>query len=303
MIQLSIDIEEARGDAAAVWDLEQELLHLARQHPDDLRTVPILRGMGDKRMDLLRRYIAGEFPPQILLGCFYRLPEHRLGSCHAGSKRAAVRSILLDAHQSYMDAIDVIRDQELYSSDALEELETKVARSTYLYGPPRTVDSAYELGRASLQRRLEDEIAESAPLLRRVNALVRIADWDLVYLRYGEALEGYERALAELEHEGAARGVIEQIFLPEIPVAIPTFLPNPLASDETRASAGHIDVAFEITRFGKSRQIEVVEATNAVDADTGRLVRSIKRIRFRPRLVDGQFAATSPILVRYHLSE
>ena len=33
----------ALGDRATAWNLEQDLLALARRHPDDLRTVPIFR--------------------------------------------------------------------------------------------------------------------------------------------------------------------------------------------------------------------------------------------------------------------
>jgi len=85
---------------------------------------------------------------------------------------------------------------------------------------------------------------------------------------------------------------------------LPTFVPNPLASDATDASARYIDVAFEISRYGESRQIEILETTmNATDADKTRLVQLIQRSRFRPRVIDGEFARSSPVVLRYYLTE
>jgi hypothetical protein len=69
LLQQRIRTEETRGDFAAAWDLEQDLLTLARRQPDDLRSAPILHAVGDKRMALLRTYLRGTLPPQLYLGC------------------------------------------------------------------------------------------------------------------------------------------------------------------------------------------------------------------------------------------
>ena len=71
LIRQLIEQEETWGRAAVAWELEQELLTLARRHPDDLRTVPIFREAAEKRKDWLDRYLGGESPPQIELGCYY----------------------------------------------------------------------------------------------------------------------------------------------------------------------------------------------------------------------------------------
>jgi hypothetical protein len=93
------------------------------------------------------------------------------------------------------------------------------------------------------------------------------------------------------------------MFLPKVPVMLPTFLPNPLATDATETSTGYIDVAFEVTKYGRSRNVEILTMTNASDVDEDRLVQLISRSRFRPLVSDGQFTRTSPIVVRYHLNE
>jgi hypothetical protein len=81
-------------------------------------------------------------------------------------------------------------------------------------------------------------------------------------------------------------------------------MPNRLVSEGTQDSTGYIDVVFDVTKYGASERIEILNATtNVTDAAKGRLVRLISRSRFRPRVTDGQFADTSPIVVRYYLNE
>ena len=105
-IQRLIAHEEERGNAESAWMLEQELLALAGRNRDDLRIAPILRDSGDKRMEILDRYDAGELPLEVILGCYYNdsqeylkvqrrgsrplmtAPGHNVqNSCGAGSRR------------------------------------------------------------------------------------------------------------------------------------------------------------------------------------------------------------------------
>ena len=94
LLQQRIRSEEARGNFAAAWELEQDLITLARRQPNDLGAAPILHEIGDKRMDLLRDYLDGGIPPQIILGCYYQGPqklpspvaEERFQQLHLGAK-------------------------------------------------------------------------------------------------------------------------------------------------------------------------------------------------------------------------
>jgi hypothetical protein len=371
LIQQMIANEEAIGRADSAWELEQDLLTLARRHPSDIRTVPVFRETAAKRMALLRQYLAGEFPPQIVLGCYSGWPRRTVSreaiegrptietrtstptttGCNSGQKDGVIRAIVSDAQRNYADAIAVLLTNELYASDELRELELELVRTIEMvrakdrYSLPACcttprldlepwrswMDSMarlaewelpqpvaepepeqseprdgepissrfYEgrcpdscLGRQSLQRLLAYEIATSAPLKEQVEAFIRLADW-------GNDLEGYERALTMLQEAGA-QTLIDEFFAPKTPVVLPTFLPNPLASDATQA-AGYIDVAFEISR-GQGRRVRILDTTtNATDADKTRLVQLIESSSFRPRVTDGEFARASPIVLRYYL--
>ena len=98
LIRQLIRNEESRGNHSVAWDLEQELLKLLRRHPDDVTTVPFLREIADKQIEVLGRYLGGELPPQLILGCYYKpFPNSDRGNCNAGSRSEAVRGMLAEA--------------------------------------------------------------------------------------------------------------------------------------------------------------------------------------------------------------
>ncbi|HEY7671046.1 MAG TPA: tetratricopeptide repeat protein [Gammaproteobacteria bacterium] len=369
LIQQLIRADEASGNYAGAWEREQELLTLMRRHPDDMRTVPVLREIGAGRLDVVDRYLAGERPPQIALGCYYDWSRSdTAGNCQSGSRRDAVRALVYDAQRNYADAIAVILRNELYSSEELRELEQELARSSDLiryyneidpldpdldlFLPPPVVrnkepwrstvdalllladwdlpdspgaalvergwlegreaevfrtddaDNPYRLGRLALQRMFDYVTETSASGLNQVDAIVALADWDLLYSRNALALEEYALAYGLLEETAEGQASIERIFLAQKPVMLPAFSPNPLVVDETAEATGYIDFSFEITKYGESRRIEIVDATtSATDADKTRAIRRISRNRFRPRVMDARAVAAPPVVARYYLYE
>ncbi len=364
LVRQLIRIEEERGNHSGAWEREQHLLSLLRRHPDDLRTVPVLREIAGKQMAVLGAVLAGKRPPEVILGCFYKQwPAQDAGSCHAGSKKTVVQGMLAEAQRNYADAIGIMLRQGLFGSDELRALEIEVLRgvdllrSRYYQGgstrpipmvpgyvgassiepwrsriapvaeladwtPPPQTSSAllldsddnghvatrhlhlmdpYYRGRQSLRRLYAYRAASSGSSLSQADAAVQIADWDLLYSHNSKAVESYAAAHAMLEQAGASKTSIEQLFAPPTPVVLPAFQPNPLASDGARAPTGHIDVRFEITKSGRGRAVELLDAATATDTAKERLLTLIKSKRFRPRTSDGEFAAATPVLMRYYL--
>jgi hypothetical protein len=300
LLQQRIRSEEARGNATGAWELEQELLVLAQRNPHDLRSAPILHELGDKRMEVLERYLGGELPPQLFLGCYYQgLPQDRLrqksGSCTAGSKQVAAGTMLVDAQRLYLNAIRVFHDQKLYSSEELRELETKVIHGSYSGG-------AYQLGRQSLQRLISYDTANSEPLERRVDTLVQIGDWDLLFDRRPSALDIYEETYAFLLQRGD-HASIDALFSAAKPRMLPTFVPDPSAPERAASATGHVDLAFEVTRYGTTRRLEVLETSSASKDGRSDILRLVSRARFRPVVSDGEFARATPYVVRYFVEE
>lgn len=293
-----IDNAEAAGDFAKAWDLEQYLWSLAASHPDDLRTVPVLRGIADRRMALLDRYMSGEFPPQIYLGCFYK-PD--IGSCYAGSRDIVIDGILAEAWRGYSQAVDVLLRHELYSSAELREIEMTLVQSSHAH-------DNYELGKQSLRRLLSYEVTSDAPMLSQVEALVQLTDWELLHSRSRNgddaALERYRQAYAALERHDVPQASIERIFSPEIPVVLPAFEPNPLAPADGHGRTGHIDVEFVLTRYGDARHVDVIGSTPGVRGSAERrLERLIASSQFRPRVTSEGILDESPVVLRYYLRD
>lgn len=361
LLEQALEHERALGAFEMVQALEEKLLDLAERHPDDLRTVAIHRDIGERRMDLLRRFRADEYPAEIY-------PQSGLWSV---APDAVVVGLVLNAQVHYADAIEVLLHNGMYSSDELRDLELEIVRAADLVREVNPLDlrsiqmgarrmdkmglasgsylpsgawvptehdlieqtntlwdlagsesseeakqrrhrvdhitSQYGLARESYRRLIEyaEAVPESAPAdgpawRSRLDAYLQLADWDLVYSENGAALDEYEQVYEMLEAAANVEPVIAEIFAPPAPIVLPTFLPNPL---ETPTSARYIDVAFEVTKYGESRSIEILgAATNVSGAEKDELKTLIRSSRFRPRVTADQIA-TSPVRLRYYISE
>lgn len=305
--------EEARGNLAGAWDLEQELLELARRHPDDIRTVPVLREVAARREDILVRYLGGDFPEQIVFGCYYSRSRASFQgrNCRSGSRGVVVRRLLSEVRRYYGIAAGIILNQGLEYMDELREIDLALVRNSYRFGH---FIGSYEVGRSSMVRLAALDAMNSEPLLTRVTSLVELIDWDLLFVegatrksraeRTDALVDRYERAHAMLEREDTPQALIDELFSPALPVVVPSFLPNPLATEETRrATPRYIDVAFVVTRLGNGDRIEILDTTqNATETELDDLIDLIESSRFRPRATNGEFVDSAPIVVRYHLN-
>lgn len=357
----ALEHQRALGAFEMVQALEEELLDLAERHPDDLRTVAIHRDVGERRMDLLRRFRAYEYPGEIY-------PESGLWSVELDG---VVMGLVEKAQVHYADAIAVLLHNGMYSSDELRDLELEIVHAADLVRQRNPLDlrstrmgtrrmdrmglasgsylpsgawvpnehelreqtntlwdltgsesseeakqrrhrvdhmtSQYGLARESYRRLIDyaEMVSESAPAdepawRSRLEAYLQLADWDLVNSANGAALDEYAQVHEMLEAAENVEPLMVEIFAPPIPIVLPTFLPNPLV---TPTSDRYIDVTFDITKYGKSRRIEILgTATNVSDVERDELMSLLKKSRFRPRVTDGQIA-TSPIRLRYYLTE
>ena len=379
LIQQALANQRALGNMPMVQALEEDLLELAERNPGDMRTVAIHRDAGERRLDVLRRFLAGEAPSEIY-------PEVGLFSFY---KDDVIAELLTDAQIHFAAAAAVIVRNGLYSSDELRELETEIVRASdvvrqrgrskiqlrplqesgtvlnngftgvsnvrlyrdydpslvydpsVVYNPnlaersntlsallagagledaPRALQDAvtaapvgggattrYRVGRDSYSRLIAyDDIAygssvDEAALRTRLEAYLRLADWDLLYAENGAAFDQYAQVHELLTTTKFAAQLIAEIFSPPIPTVLPTFLPNPLA---TAPSARYIEASFEVTKYGESRRVEIVGATEGVsDAAKEELASLNKGSRFRPRVTGGELGRAAPVVVRYYLSD
>lgn len=302
MLRRLMRIAEANGDSLAAWNYEQELLELARRNPGNLRTVRILRDVGDNRVDLLDRYIAGEYPPEIEFGCYLAGEAiYSFRGCSAGSLERAARTILAEAHETYLSAIEILLEREQYESQELRELEWDIVESGMEHGRYLGGSAGCHRVDERLTRLHEYDVLSEAPLQQRVDSLLRTADWKLYCNWNAVAHKAYEAVLDLLAEEGASQADIDRLFSPDVPILLPGFADSPLVTREPHTSAAYVDVAFEVTRFGTTRSIDVIEGKKRPGADD--VVRVIRRRRFRPYAVDGVLVDSPRVVVRYFLGE
>ena len=345
-----------------VEELDRQLLTLLRQHPDDLRSVAVLLEIADRQLAAVERgEISGDFALRAVSTCINVI------GCYAGSRSVVVQGMVAEASRNYADAIRVILQNDLWSSDELRELEMGLVRGAEFIRDEYSLDpsvstgtrtrtavpvqmvpvpfndkfmepwlsllepivaladwelpyessgtpqekylrhresrterftSPYYRGRQSLRRLYIYDVAASKSPLAQAAAIVNIADWDLLFDRNGLAIEGYTVALGMLERAGVGDASIAGLLTPALPVVLPSFESNPLLGPR---SGSYIDVAFEITKFGRARAIAVVDAVNATDAARADLIALLKGRRFRPRLTGGALADSPPVTVRYYI--
>lgn len=191
LMRQQIRSEKALGAYQRAWDLEQEMVTIARQHHDDIRMAQVFRGLAEGRADVLQRYREGHLPPEIHLGCYYAdaprqyrdtrgrggLPPGMDGTCRSGNKLTAYRQLRTEILMYYADAIEVVVKSGDFASQELRNLEHAAVRfwtfpSTRDHGPIEMgVPSATVNGceSQSLDRLLESELLGTClePIIRR----------------------------------------------------------------------------------------------------------------------------------------
>ncbi len=349
LLRQQIRSEKALGAHERVWDLEQDMVTIARQHLDDIRMAPIFRELAEDRSEVLEKYSAGERPPEIYLGCYYAAVPLRYddtrgerrapldGSCESGSRSVVIGQIRAEILMYYADAIEVIVKSGDYASPELRELERQALRLAPLRRFPlscrsATLDELLALpilgscvepvihtqglvianvgGWVTLFRLIAYEMRTGAPAATRASAVAELADWLLLATdgsRFDEngerAFAAYERAHWELEQAGDVHAARQQIFSPDVPVTLPAFAPNPFATVAAAESSRYIDVAFDITKYGRGERVEILDSSRAATrAEARDLIRLIESTSFRPRFVDGELADSAAVSLRYHLA-
>jgi hypothetical protein len=113
LMRHSIRLERARGNAEAAWNEEKELLRLIRRrrHQADARTIAMLDEIADHRRAILARYRAGEFPAEIVLGCYYsEVGYDDAGNPYrskSGNRQTVIRALLAEADRYDSEAAAV----------------------------------------------------------------------------------------------------------------------------------------------------------------------------------------------------
>jgi hypothetical protein len=299
--------EAAAGNHETAWKVEDELLTLARRHPEDLRAAAIFREIGDRRVRLSN----DELPLSEVCrrhwnaaGCREASNEFAAGSVGrlvnefgpVGSVRSLVNA---GAMNDWGAAIDVFLQNRLYDSQELRDLEQKLIAL-----------GSCDVARESYRRLMFYDEASAETWLNRAATIVRAADSELVCSQNQRpaleraALKRYREAYELLERNAVARASIDELFAPEVPIRLTEswparayLMPSAAPSD----SSGHVDVAFEITKDGRAQTIDIVDATpNCKDEEKNNLLLFVRDGLYRPRAANGAIVDGSRVVWRYY---
>jgi hypothetical protein len=362
LLRQQIRSEKQLGNNQRIWDLEQDMVTMARQHHDDIRMLPIFNELAEDRLSVIEQVRAGRRPPIVFIGCYYGAARPRYDdargerrppdfggpenvgagpSCMGGSMAGILNRLRNEILMYYADAIEVILRTGDYASEDLRQLERAALRlptgrgGPVQYGEPGgsfapcfggTLDAyiasdilrsclapvgrgpgwvvANVGSRTSLIRLISYEVRTGAPAATRANAVAELADWHILAVppdrrRFDlsqTTFSLYERAYRETRQNAVLQ---TEMFAPELPLTLPTYEPNPLAST---ASSRYIEAAFDVTRYGTAQGIEILDTTKDATREEKRdLIRLLESTTFRPRMVDGKVADEAPVVLRYHL--
>ena len=123
LIEQALENQQALGQVAMVQALEEELYDLANRHPDDLRTVAIHRGIAERKMNLLQRFIADEAPAEI----------YGTSGLFSIERDEVITDLVSEAQIHYADAAAVLLRNGLLSSDELRDLEMQLVNTSELF--------------------------------------------------------------------------------------------------------------------------------------------------------------------------
>jgi hypothetical protein len=157
---------------------------------------------------------------------------------------------------------------------------------------------SYKQGNAVLQAMLDlQRVQPDAGPEGPAHALILQGDWHLWHGKLDEAMETYRAAMEELAALDDAQARTQRLLgtpqpLPALANLRP--LPAPLETGD-----GDLLIEFGVDAFGKVQDLRRLDEQAANDAAANRLLRKLRRTRFRPRFVDGQAVATTEILWRY----
>lgn len=141
LIRQQVRTEKALGLHGRAWNLEQDMLTIARRNLDDVRMLPIFRELAEDRLAVIERVGMSERPPMIYAGCYttaalppYDYTRHDARaiantggftspSCIGGINQDLIAKLRSEVLMYFADAIEIILRTGDYASEELRQLE------------------------------------------------------------------------------------------------------------------------------------------------------------------------------------
>lgn len=339
-IEKMIESYLAIGDVITANQKQRYLVYLSQEHfgARDINTLPSLLDLADRNMTSFTDTLNGPTVPTIS----FSSGNNASGPGGAPSRTPTARELafrnLFVAQQSYFRAIATMLDNEQYFNPLLLDLEYRFLETLFLqsfrmsivkepdyylserrhstgslitHDFNRRFSSGYAQGKNAFER-IIIYISNNpdARLYQLVNALMEFGDWNMLFGRSNTAQDKYLEAYNLVNQMNVNQENIESLFRPAIPVHLPLFTAKPnsrekfdIPQDQQLDHEGYIDIAFTISRFGRAKRFDVLDASeNSTSSIERRLRRFLRNSPFRPRLDEAGEFTEQRVTLRYYFS-
>lgn len=157
--------------------------------------------------------------------------------------------------------------------------------------------NSFSSGRNAITRIVDVyEKNPASPPAASAKAKVELGDWYMMFNKWHSARKTYGDAYQALWDNGATNQEIDDIF--GRPAALPA-LPL-LDEDRESLSGSYVMVSYDVTAFGKARNIRILDAQPSDKVSIRSRVRDVlRRAKFRPRFENGEPVETTGIVQRF----
>lgn len=307
VVERMIENQAAMGEFEEAEYWQSYMLELTWRSPGDPRVPGILTAIADQQLDRAAFELERGTQPVFSITTGFSI-SRPAGAEIPWIRPSAARGLVLQARRNYRGALQSAIASGEYEVPELLELESRLVDTFYyeltqsrLGGSTRrSPGSPFGGARRVLEAKISNARSFKDPLAV-VLAMMELGDWNLMYSLNGHALDDYRDAYDYALAHGVPDATLAAVFSPAAPVPLPAFGPFDMRYDPERDYDGYIDVAIGTSRYGESKDVDILE-TSAHDSKPieRRLRRQIAQTNYRPRFVDGELARSDRFTLRYY---
>ncbi len=304
MIRGMIATHQQTDNLAGATRQYQQLLRIhTRSHGDNSpELLPLLDEVSDWH---LRAYAQDPSPGAVFhLAASHSLLEHAIAIAESHGQDSDIKSIRL-LRDMVATNYYLAQHHSYYGGKTSDERFTFTTRTGPEAGPEAPsreemlMINSYRSGRMAQERIVDKFIDDPGATPRqKAEALAELGDWHLLFGRHHSAREVYETSWRVMEEAGASRQELVDFF------GHPRMLQPGIEEESGSLPMQYARAVFSINRRGSARDIEILEVFPETDESlASEALNTLKSVKFRPRLEDGQVADTEQYAVKLHLNQ
>lgn len=201
---------------------------------------------------------------------------------------AAMQTAFRQGSEAEYRGLEELLVHTYYFEAANPELESDFRVNRFLPTPLESL----------LRARVVDRMTRGAPPVEVARAMLELGD----ALGNREALEQYEQAYDFVVAQQVSADAVASLFVPPVPVIRRAFGPEDSAAfDPARPYRGFVDVEIQTSRYGQTRDAEILDTSPGTSrAIERRVEKHVALTRFRPRFAEGEPVGSDRFVLRYY---